>query len=106
MTWKKFIDRTGMKYGRLTAIKRAPDYEYFSKVHNRFQYQTRWHCICDCGKESTVLTCQLVTKSTRSCGCILNEWRISNGAVLGKKYGAENGRKSIEKNRLKRQKKD
>lgn len=33
----------------------------------------RWLCVCDCGKEISVLTQSLVENKTRSCGCLQKE---------------------------------
>ena len=56
----KFIDRTGQKFGRLTAISRAET----TKAG-----QTRWFCKCDCGNETVVHVNNLINGRTRSCGC-------------------------------------
>lgn len=56
----KKIDRTGDRYGRLTVT--GPSAPGRSG-------QTRWACLCDCGKSTTVDACNLRTGHTRSCGC-------------------------------------
>lgn len=50
-----FVDRTGQRYGKLTVI---------SYVGN-----SKWKCICDCGKETVVQTGNLTNGHTVSCGC-------------------------------------
>ena len=56
----KFEDLTGMKFGKLTAIKR---------VENSKSGQTRWLCRCDCGNEVIVRAADLKNEHTISCGC-------------------------------------
>ena len=56
-----FIDRTGQKFGKLTAIK------YVGK--------SKWLCKCDCGNEKIIFVGHLTTEHTQSCGCLLNEKR-------------------------------
>lgn len=57
------VNLTGQRYGRLIVIERAP---------NRGQ-KVCWRCICDCGKETTVQTFNLVFGCTCSCGCYRRE---------------------------------
>lgn len=59
----KLIDLTGLKFGRLTVLKRVP-----SKTRN-----ARWLCKCDCGGETTVLGTTLRRGETKSCGCLKRE---------------------------------
>lgn len=33
---------------------------------------SRWNCLCDCGRETQVLTANLATRNTSSCGCVRN----------------------------------
>ena len=56
----KFLDLTGLKFGRLTAIER---------VSNRGR-STMWRCSCECGNETTVVATDLRSSHSRSCGCI------------------------------------
>lgn len=53
------IDLTGRRFGRLTVIARAA-----SRDKN-----LRWHCRCDCGKETVVVGVSLRGGATKSCGC-------------------------------------
>jgi hypothetical protein len=66
----KFIDRTGQRFGRLTALNRA-GYTKTKKVI--------WRCKCDCGNEAFVDSCKLVTGNTLSCGCYLKERITKHG---------------------------
>lgn len=65
----KFIDITGQKFNRLTAI----DY-----VGNQ-----RWLCKCDCGKEKIVDAYALRHGKTKSCGCLHDEMARMNSFVEG-----------------------
>lgn len=53
-------DLQGKRFGRLLVI--GPHV-----VEGR---PFRWHCICDCGKESFPLTNHLISGHTQSCGCL------------------------------------
>ena len=56
---RKRIDLSGQRYGHLTVIGPAKN------IGNR----TAWHCLCDCGQETTVPTHRLRCGHTKSCGC-------------------------------------
>lgn len=52
----------GQKFGKLTAIRRAPkDPRYPRKSFYLFR--------CDCGKEKVIRTCAVVGGNTNTCGC-------------------------------------
>jgi hypothetical protein len=52
------MDLTGKTFGKLTVIKRA-----------RRKKHLRWHCLCICGKKTTVRQGHLTDGGTKSCGC-------------------------------------
>lgn len=58
----KVIDRTGMRYGRLTVISQA------ERTNDGF---TQWLCKCDCGKTKIIPTHNLTR--IQSCGCYKQE---------------------------------
>lgn len=60
----KHVDLTGMKFGRLTVLKRVE-----SNKHN----QTQYLCRCECSKHTVVTSNNLVTGNTKSCGCLNRE---------------------------------
>lgn len=62
----KFIDRAGQRFGKLIALDRA-GYTKTKKI--------LWRCKCDCGKETLVDICSLVTGNTSSCGCIIPNFK-------------------------------
>ena len=55
----KFIDLTGRKFGDLTVLA-------FHSLDKR--YESRWSCQCSCGRTTEVLSSNLRTGHTRSCG--------------------------------------
>ena len=60
---RRFIDRTGMKYGRLTVIS-------FVRPEGN---GIIWTCKCECGILKQVLSSSLQQGSVKSCGCLLVE---------------------------------
>lgn len=60
-------DLTGLKFGRLTVIRRGED--YISESTRR----PRWICKCDCGNNVLVVASNLVRGTTTSCGCYARE---------------------------------
>lgn len=63
-----YIDMTGMRYGRLTAMKR---------VKNSKNGQTMWQFKCECGKEIVTTGWAARSGHTTSCGCFLSETTAS-----------------------------
>jgi len=68
----RLVDRTGMRYGRLTAQK---------KVGNDRHGRALWQCVCDCGTPIVVSSCSLSTGNTASCGCLLRETITKHGGT-------------------------
>lgn len=56
----KFIDLTGRKFGKLTALQR---------VKNDGK-RVMWKCRCECGREVIVRAYHLTSGHSKSCGCI------------------------------------
>ena len=68
-------DLTGMRFGKLVAIRRE-DYKGINgKIH------AAWLCKCDCGKQKVVRQDSLLLGLTRSCGC------IKNYNMIGQRFG-------------------
>lgn len=63
-------DLTGMKFGRLTAIR-------LDGMEGEEYY---WICKCECGGELRTTRKNLVGGGTRSCGCLWRESAIRNAA--------------------------
>lgn len=62
-----FIDRTGQRFGRLLVIE-------FSHITNK--KISSWKCLCDCGNIKIIRSSNLLSSSTKSCGCIYKEiWK-------------------------------
>ncbi len=69
-------DLAGRRFGRLTVLRRAEGPGI-----------VRWHCRCDCGKETVVSAVQLKTGKTRSCGCMKNEVSYTTLELTGERFG-------------------
>lgn len=78
----RFIDITGKKFGRLTALYR---------LHN-VNCKTKWLCICECGNLKEITTNSLQGGKTKSCGCYRKE--------ITTKHGKENSKHGKYKTRL------
>lgn len=78
----KFIDITGQKFGRLTAIER-------SYAKNKLGAKGAfWKCRCDCGNEVDVSSYNLRNDITKSCGCLQLDVRRAKFVDLsGKRFG-------------------
>lgn len=74
------LDISHGRYGRLVAIRRAPD-------KGR---RTQWLFSCDCGKQATLGLENVRSGITKSCGCL----RIEQTAARSLKHGHSVGRKS------------
>lgn len=59
----KFIDMSGQRFGRLTAIEKVGT----SKTHNG---EALWSVRCDCGTVKKVTRTSLRRGDTKSCGCL------------------------------------
>lgn len=62
-----YIDISGQKFGRLTAIR----------IDHRQGSRAIWLCKCDCGNETTASISNLRNGHTQSCGCKALENRIA-----------------------------
>jgi hypothetical protein len=68
-------DRTGVRYGRWTALSRGPNKDKL----------TRWICRCDCGVERLITVVTLTMGTSKSCGCIISGTRrppVLDGDVM------------------------
>lgn len=63
-----FIDLTGLRFGKLTVLKREG-------TRNR---QSLWECKCDCGGRTLSLSNSLRDGKSKSCGCSRIETLIRN----------------------------
>lgn len=77
------IDRTGRKYGRLTAVRR---------VENDKHGNAQWECLCNCGAVVIVDSCRLATGNTNSCGCLSRELSSARLTERSTTHGLSNTR--------------
>lgn len=62
------INLTGKKFGKLTAIKKV------ASILSGKKLRSAWECKCDCGNIKIIKTNNLLRGSTRSCGCLYDEY--------------------------------
>lgn len=75
---RKLIDLTGRRFGRLLVIERAPKNWYGNSVG--------WKCDCDCGVSRIVMSGNLRSGATKSCGgCGVKQTRIID--LVGRRFG-------------------
>ena len=76
---RKAIDLSGQRFGRLLVIGRA----------GTKNGHATWLCKCDCGKEKTIESNELMRGHTKSCGCLSAEVmsRKKTNDLTGKKFG-------------------
>jgi len=67
----------GRRFGRITVRGRGP---------NEHKTMARWHCVCDCGKQTLVRHRSLVKGLTMSCGCYGKEIGRTAALVHGESH--------------------
>ena len=72
----KLKDLTEQRFGKLVVLERT----------NNMGKQTAWLCKCDCGKEKSVPSWNLVSGQTKSCGCSHWEQSPKNPITHGQSY--------------------
>ncbi len=65
----KLIDLTGKRFGRLVVT---------SITKKRVCTHVVWLCQCDCGKITSVVSGDLLSGGTKSCGCLRKEQRANS----------------------------
>lgn len=73
----KPLDFTGLSFGRLTVVERAPP------IRRGGSSRTTWLCECECGRTIVVITDSLKSGNTRSCGCLHAETREARTTTHG-----------------------
>jgi hypothetical protein len=68
----KFQDLTGRRFGMLVAVRHVTS----DKAGNAL-----WECRCDCGRRSNVLSKDLKSGNTKSCGCYRKRFAKTHGAT-------------------------
>jgi len=71
---------TGLRSGRLTAIRRSGDDGH---------HHTVWECLCDCGKRTRVTGSFLSSAKTRSCGCLKHDITVARNKTHGRSHTPE-----------------
>lgn len=69
-------DLTGQRFGRLVVICRE------GSTPSR-RYAT-WKCLCDCGNVKIVVSNNLTSGHTQSCGCLAHDLHVKHGSQLQK----------------------
>lgn len=75
----KLSNLEGEKFGRLLVLDLAP------KIGKR----VAWNCLCECGNKTVVMSCNLTTEHTQSCGCYKKERMIEGNITHGKRWTPE-----------------
>ena len=88
-----FKDRIGDKHGRLTVISHA------GKDHRN---KHLWLCLCDCGNEKVVVSDNLSSGKSNSCGCLKAEFLARKGNQYGLYEDREKALLKVEYSHLKR----
>ncbi len=70
----KAPDLVGLKFGRLTVLKR--DTEYTKK-------DSKWICQCECGTIKSIMALSIKSGTTKSCGCGRKEWASHRATTHG-----------------------
>lgn len=65
------LQLVGKRFGRLVVVSKDP-------VNNPSN-NSRWNCVCDCGKYTTVVGSKLINGHTSSCGCLYEELKVQFG---------------------------
>jgi hypothetical protein len=77
------VSLVGQRFGKLKVIGDAP-----SKAFKCGSVAGRCRCLCDCGKEATVLIQALKSGNTKSCGCGIGESSRRRFTTHGKSKSA------------------
>ena len=70
------LDLTNQKFGSLEALYPV----YINNIR-------KWHCKCDCGNETDVITSKLRSGHTVSCGCARRKPKTKDEEMINKKFG-------------------
>lgn len=76
----RWIDITGRRFGRLTALEPTERRDIRGNIY--------WRCRCDCGKETLATESNLVNGTRKSCGCLRKENQEKIGERLHRVDGS------------------
>lgn len=80
-----FINEMGNRYGTITVLRKAPSQTDFKTGKS---VDTRWDCVCDCGREMTLTRRKLHSNPLQLCECHKDEWKAYlNQDPIGKRFG-------------------
>ena len=68
----KIVDITGIRFGKLVVLN-----------HCYKRNRSAWNCICDCGKQSVIITGDLKSGKVNSCGCAKYNALIKRNTIHG-----------------------
>lgn len=77
----RFVDLTGMRFGKLTVLEPAESRRKKDGKPRRY-----WKCMCDCGNLAEVEGYSLTSGHTQSCGCFIKERSSETRKTHGKTY--------------------
>lgn len=89
----RFKDRTNDKHGRLTVVSHA------GKDHRG---KHLWLCLCECGNEKVVVSDNLSSGKSNSCGCLKAEFLSRRGNQYGLYSDREEALLKVQYSHLKR----
>ena len=72
----------GKKFEMLTVVSRVENYVSPSGINF-----SQWLCECDCGNQIKVLGSSLTSGHTKSCGCLLKQFKVDDSLMIGHKFG-------------------
>lgn len=90
----KTKDLTGLKFGRLLALKPA---EYIAKNGIR---KKGYLCLCDCGNEKVVSVDSLSSGKTKSCGCLIKDFNSMRAKYYYKITGLDDEQRRRDARRI------
>ena len=70
-------DITGQRFGKLVAVK----------VDESIEKPRTWICKCDCGNEISTSIYSLMSKTTKSCGCLKHAPAVNAKDLTGQRFG-------------------
>jgi hypothetical protein len=89
----KYLDRTGMIYGRLKVI--------LQKGKDKKGLYL-WECLCDCGNTKIVVGSNLSSGKSKSCGCLKEEFLAKGGNQFRLYKNRQNAMLKVQYSHLKR----
>lgn len=78
----KVKDLTGQVFGRLQVVE---------KLQSTGSKETKWKCLCICGKDTSATTHRLTSGHTKSCGCLLIDRITSHKLSRTRQYSIWDG---------------